>query len=368
MGLGSAGSYRGTAEQNTRLLQALQSRDSQPAPAPAQAPAAAPAGGSIAQQFVDSLLSGNKVKPYEEVAGVFTWGANEEKAALDYAESVYGKYFADLLKDYVDKANVSKTRLDEDAQFELTNLQNNLNDYLGQDQTSRQRLEQDYTTAMQDEARKLGIDLEAIDTAKSRETEDTDRTLAEYQEDYERTGGRISEDKIKYIQENDQTIKNRGLTFSGQRVKETGTIEDQAKRQLDDLKTGYTRSTEGTQRSYSRNLADLNRQAKIRTEEAQLNEERLGLSKTRTTEDMDTNKNIVQRDFGINTNRQGVLKSRSVYDIEQALKEQQDALDLEKQTQKETGYYGVESQRARKVEDYDRRSANYYTAQRIGGL
>lgn len=371
------------------------------------------------------------IKPWVDMVNVapnnmppFQWGEAEQTQAKAYAEQMYGPYFAGLLNDFINDQKVASERLEADTATKLQETTQQLSDYVAQSETDKQRLEEDYAKARDEEAKNLGVDLEAIGIAKSRGAEDTDRQLAEIQVDYERTGGRITSDKAKqlgrllsaketktgrlnedeklmldeikrvYGQKLEQTTENmrdRGLTYSGLRTKaegevageqtrqEAGTaltaergrqdinqeygynvqdVEEEAKRRLEDVQTERERSAGGVTRSYQRNLADLLRQEKIRTEQSATTQEGLLTRKTRGETDIATERAKTEREAASLNSQINLARSRGLEDIARELEIKKKAIEEEKQTQIETGYYGIGPQEQRKESDYWRRYAN----------
>lgn len=289
----------GSASKNLALQSQLNSGYN---PYASQAPAAtsaAPANNSsIAQQFIDNLLPADK--KIEAYTGKPVYGTTPEeyaaweKSAIAYAESAYGTYFANQLKQYTDEANVATNRVNEDTQYTIQNLQTQLQDYLDKSRVDQQRIEQDYNTARTQEAQKLGIDLESLSIAQTREAEDSDRTLAELQTDYELSGGRISEDKAKNLgrlltdystsvgrlsQDQQTIISNlnrdysdalddqtkalaaKGQTFSGNRLKAEAKMSDNYELSKDQANLTYGRNLQDTRQNFEYGTQDVTDQA-----------------------------------------------------------------------------------------------------------
>ena len=322
-----------SAEQGIANSDEAKKRASQPAAPPPAAPAAS--GKSPAETAAEAAnIAPNPQEMWQE------WTVEQMDEAREYAESVYGPYFAELLQKAMDLSSTSIERQTEDTAMQIESLNNQLNDYLDKSEVEKSRIEQDFTTSRDSEMRNLGIDIEAIGTAKTREGADKDRLLAEYLTDYDTSGGRLSADKLQAIEQSDFANQMKGLTFSGQRIKDTGNIEEQARRQFEDLSTSYSRSVANTSTSYERNLADLERQETLRREESALTTEGLETAKERGLTDISTGAGIAQRDTEGQIERENLLKSRNISDIERALTEQQKQLRIDKAEEMEYGTKG----------------------------
>jgi hypothetical protein len=347
------GPYTGSKDQNLFLLSKVPEAmkgSAAPAAQPAPAAQAAPAAGNdVTKQFVESIIGSiKKQEPYPP----FTWSDKQEKDALAYAEKVYGPYFADILKQYTENADIARTRLDEDTKLRLKDISDAVTDYTNKSQIEQQRLSEDYKRARDAEARNLGINLEEISLAKERGEEDTDRTLAELQVDYERTGGRISTDKAKnlsrlleekqaqgmqidttesrmledikrnygeLLNQTTETAAQKGLTFSGLRTKEEAKVKDEADRLA--TRTGEDALTQRTnlERNYGYTADDIVEQAKRNLDDITTQYERstggVQRSYERNLADLTRNEKITKEQSAIAQENLQLSRDRGEVDI-----------------------------------------------------
>ena len=275
----------------------------------------------------------------------FEWTEERQAEAMAFAEAYYGPYYAQLIKEITDFAVVSEARAQEDYQTNLDSVTATLNDYVSKSDEEKQRIEEDYTLRMFQEAEDLGLDKEKIAEDRVRNLENyglkTDSILLRYN---------------KLIPEIIEKWANRGMTFSGKRVKEELYYKQQ--KQMEELQAN---------RTYERALADLDRSEKMAELDYARTLERLETARGRNIADIERQKSITQRKYGETTARLKTALTRSQEDIERERRLKERATTWEKQEQLTSGTYGVETERARREEQYRTDVWDYYYNPEIYG-
>lgn len=293
------------------------------------------------------------------------------------------------LTDYLSKNDVDRQRVEQDYSNAMADEARRLGVDLETLRINRSR-------ASEDKDRQLAELQEDFSRNNGEINETKQKVLGRLLEDKQKSGERLTQDEqttYKNVQTQferrqsaeEESLADRGRVYGGERVKteriraedrgateqaierqfgrvredmETGygrstqDIEDAARKKLEEAQIAHQRATAGTETSYERNIADLSRSEEIRREEAAAQQRELELSRTRTTEDLARNAAIQEREAQQAITSTNLTQTRGLEDIQRELEQQQKSLEEQKQTQIETGYYGINAQQDRASEEY----------------